>query len=243
MDERTLREYYTAQFRDVIKWSRPGSIMSAYNRVNGVPAAASVHLIDTLARQTYGFGGYFTSDCDAVYEIMAGQNWLPPGDPRPLDQFGRTAYAQSAGEDLDCDQGYHDEWNYANTVPAAVAAGLRTSTGVYNENDVDVSAVRLFTARMALGEFDAQDQVPWVSAARARLALGTWTNSDANHAVTQTPQRLAMARSVAAASIVLLQNRGDLLPLRVPAAGDIRRHGALIHRPGPAAARVLPSGR
>jgi beta-glucosidase len=243
MDERTLREYYTAQFRDVIKWSRPGSIMSAYNSVNGVPAAASVHLIDTLARQTYGLGGYFTSDCDAVYEIMAGQNWLPPGDPRPLDQFGRTAYAQSAGEDLDCDQGYHDEWNYANTVPAAVAAGLRTSTGVYNENDVDVSAVRLFTARMALGEFDAQDQVPWVSAARARLALGTWTNSDANHAVTQTPQRLAMARSVAAASIVLLQNRGDLLPLRVPAAGDIRRHGALIHRPGPAAARVLPSGR
>src|SRR5262249_33102749 len=62
MDERTLREYYTAQFRDIIGKSDVASIMSAYNRVNGVPAAADVHLIDTLARQTFGFTGYFTSD-------------------------------------------------------------------------------------------------------------------------------------------------------------------------------------
>ena len=40
--------------------------MSAYNEVNGVPASANVHLIDTLARQTFGFDGYFTSDCDAI---------------------------------------------------------------------------------------------------------------------------------------------------------------------------------
>ncbi|MEV4350280.1 glycoside hydrolase family 3 N-terminal domain-containing protein [Actinoplanes sp. NPDC049596] len=118
MDERTLREYYTAQFRDIIRWSRPGSMMSAYNAVNGVPSAANTHLMETLARQTYGFDGYFTSDCDAVYEIMAGQNWRPP-----LDQYGRTAWAQSAGEDLNCNMGYHDEWHYGNTIPTAVARG------------------------------------------------------------------------------------------------------------------------
>jgi beta-glucosidase len=39
---------------------------------------------------------------------------------------------------------------------------------VYNENDVDVSLVRLFTARIELGEFDAEAQVPWVTAARQR---------------------------------------------------------------------------
>ncbi|MEV4350279.1 glycoside hydrolase family 3 C-terminal domain-containing protein [Actinoplanes sp. NPDC049596] len=91
---------------------------------------------------------------------------------------------------------------------------MRTDNGVYNENDVDVSVVRLFTARMALGEFDAEDRVPWVAAARARLDPGTWVNSEANHAVTQTPERLRMARAVADESIVLLQNRGNLLPLR-----------------------------
>src|ERR1019366_287450 len=44
MDERTLREYYTAQFKQIIQQSHPGSIMSAYNEVNGTPSAADVHL-------------------------------------------------------------------------------------------------------------------------------------------------------------------------------------------------------
>jgi beta-glucosidase len=226
MDERTLREYYTAQFRHVIQQTAPGSIMSAYNRVNGVPAAADVHLMDTLARQTYGFDGFFTSDCDAVFEVQDGHQWQPPGAEAPLDELGRTAYAQSAGEDLNCNQGYHDGFNYGNTIPAAVARGITTQTGVYNANDVDVSVVRLFTARIALGEFDAENDVPWVAAARARLAPGTWRNHDSNGAVTETPERLATARKVGGQSIVLLKNqpvRGrPLLPLAVPRTGGYK---------------------
>ncbi|HKT01096.1 MAG TPA: glycoside hydrolase family 3 C-terminal domain-containing protein [Rugosimonospora sp.] len=222
MDDRTLREYYTAQFRDVIRASDPTSMMSAYNEVNGVPAAASVYLMDTLARQTFGFRGFFTSDCDAVYEIQAGHHWQPPGAPAPLDQIGRTAFANSAGEDLNCQRGFHDTFNYGNTIPAAVAAGTVTQTGTYTENDVDVSLVRLFATRIRLGEFDAQTAVPWVARARARVAAGTWTNSDANAAVTETPARLALARRAGDESIVLLNNARGLLPLRVPAAGPYR---------------------
>ena len=62
-----------------------------------------------------------------TYEIMAGQNWLPPGGNGPLDQYGRSAVALNAGEDLDCDMGYHDDFNYANTLPEAVAKGLLAS--------------------------------------------------------------------------------------------------------------------
>jgi len=69
MDDRTLREYYTAQFRGAVRQSQPASIMSSYNEVNGVPAAADGYLIDRLARQTFGFTGFFTSDCDAIFEI------------------------------------------------------------------------------------------------------------------------------------------------------------------------------
>jgi beta-glucosidase len=231
MDERTLREYYTAQFRDIIQQSNPASIMSAYNRVNGVPAAADVHLIDTLARETFGFKGYFTSDCDAIYEIQAGHHWQPPGYPHPLDQYERHAWANAAGEDLDCNTGYHDEWNYGNTVPEAVARHIQTQNDVFNEGDVDTSVVRLFTARIETGEFDAQDQVPWVKAARERLAPGTWVSSEANHAVTETPARLDQARASADQSIVLLDNAATktksgttskLLPLKVPAAGSYK---------------------
>ena len=226
MDQRTLREYYTAQFRDIIQSSRPGSIMSSYNRVNGVPAPASVQLIDTLARQTFGFGGYFTSDCDAVYEIQAGHHWQPPGAPAPLDQYGRTAYANAAGEDLNCNQGYHDAYSYANTIPTAIANHIATQTDVYNEGDVAVSLVRLFTARIRTGEFDAEDTVPWVREARRRLAPGTWTTSAANNAVPETPGRLALDQRVADQRLELLKNEAvagrRLLPLRVPASGGYR---------------------
>ena len=94
MDERTLREYYTAQFRQLIQQAHPGSIMSSYNSVNNVPAAANIHLIDTLARQIYGFTGYFTSDCDAVYEIAHGHHYQPPGYNRPVNNTERNALAQ-----------------------------------------------------------------------------------------------------------------------------------------------------
>ena len=206
MDQRTLREYYTAQFASIIRQAHPGSIMSSYNEVNGVPAAASVQLMDTLARETFGFNGYFTSDCDAIYEIQAGHQWQPPGAPAPLDQYGRTAYANSAGEDLDCNAGYSDQYNYGNTIPTAIAQHIPTQTDVYNEGDVDTSVVRLFTARIETGEFDAQTRVPWVLAARKRLGGTTWVSSDANNAITETPGRLAQARTSADESIVLLKN-------------------------------------
>jgi beta-glucosidase len=226
MDDRTLREYYTRQFRDIVRLSQPASIMTSYNRVNGVPTTASVYLMDTLARQTFGFEGFFTSDCDSIQEIQNGHRWQPPGEPDPLDQVERHAWANSAGNDLNCQRGYRDDANYANTIPNAAAGGIATETGVYSVNDVDTALVRLFTVRIRLGEFDDQSRVPWVVRARAAVPEGTWTNTDANNAVTETPPRLAMAREVGAESIVLLRNdrvgAAPVLPLRVPASGPYR---------------------
>lgn len=228
MDERTLREYYTAQFASIIAQSHPGSIMSAYNEVNGTPAAASVQLIDILARETFGFTGYFTSDCDAIYEIQAGHDWVPPNSTTPVNQVTRAAYANSAGEDLECNAGYQDGSSYATTVPTALTQNIHTLTDTYNIGDVDTSLVRLFTARIETGEFDAQDEVPWVAAARQALGGTTWVNSNANNAVTETPQRLNQAQQSADQSLVLLKNstptngKNPLLPLRVPASGPYK---------------------
>ena len=231
MDERTLREYYTAQFKQIIQQSHPGSIMSAYNSVNNIPAPANVHLNDTLARQTFGFGGYFTSDCDAVYEIYHGHHWQPPGYSRPLNVNEARAFADAAGEDLNCNAGYADRFSYGNTLPAAANEAIPTQTDVFNQNDMDTSLVRLFTARMQLGEFDNVSSEPWVKAARAQLPPGTWTNSDANNAVTETPARLELARQVADRGFVLLKNAnttrkdgtsGTVLPIHVPSSGPFK---------------------
>jgi beta-glucosidase len=225
MDQATLREYYTAQFASIISQSHPGSIMSSYNEVNGIPSPANVQLSQELARETFGFNGYFTSDCDAIYVMQHYHNWIPPNSTVPVDQYTRTAYANSAGEDLDCNAGYHDTYSYGNTIPTALTQNIQTLTDTYNIGDVDTSVVRLFTARIETGEFDAESEVPWVAKARAELGGVAWVNSDANNAITETPQRLAQAQASADQSLVLLKNdkpsgaSDSLLPLKVPSSG------------------------
>jgi beta-glucosidase len=246
VDERTLREYYTAPFGQIIGQSHPGAIMSAFRSVNGIPSSASVHFTNQLARQTFGFGGYFSSDCDSVYYMLAGHHWRPPGWSRPVNDTEARALANAAGQDLNCNVSSVSNLSYANLLPAAVGEGIRTPTGIYNVNDLDTSLVRLFSTRMRLGEFDNIAREPWVAAARARLGHRTWTNSDANGAVTETPRRLGLARVVAERSMVLLRNAtigrrdgstGPLLPLRVPPSGPYRVAviGSLANPPNPSA--------
>src|SRR6201994_4920540 len=231
MDQRTLREYYTKQFAEIIAQSHPGSIMSSYNEVNGIPSPANVQLSQELARETFGFGGYFTSDCDAVYIMQAGHDWVPPNSSTPVNQYTRSAYANSAGEDLDCNAGYHDSYDYDNTIPTALTQNIQTLTDTYNIGDVDTSVVRLFPARIETGEFDAESEVPWVARARAELGGTTWVNSDANHATPEPPQRLEQAGRSADQSLVLLKNsppagssggQSPLLPLKIPHSGPYK---------------------
>jgi len=228
MDQASLRQYYTQQFADIIASSHPASIMSSYNEVNGIPSPANVQLNQELARETYGFGGYFTSDCDAIYVMQQFHDWVPPNSTVPVNQYTRSAYANSAGEDLECNAGYQDSNNYGNTIPTALTQNIQTLTDTYNIGDVDTSLVRLFTARIETGEFDAESTVPWVAQARAELGGATWTNSPANEAITETPQRLELAQRVADQSIVLLKNqapassKSSLLPLKIPATGPYK---------------------
>jgi len=233
VDERSLREYYSAPFKGVVQESNVSSVMTAYNRVNGVPASANVHTMDTLLRQTFGFSGYEVSDCDAVFEISnpGGHKWIPEGWTRPVNEVERTAFSIAAGEDLNCNAGYSDAYSFANTVPGAIAQKIVTPTGTFSVNDVDTALIRLFTARMQLGEFDDPTSVPWVKEARDRVPAGTWTNSNDNNAITKTKERLDMARKVADNALVLLKNsettqkdgsKGKLLPLKVPASGSFK---------------------
>lgn len=236
MDDRTLREYYTMPFRLITQDSQQGSIMSSYNEVNGTPSAASTYLNDTLMRQTFGFEGYFTGDCDAVSEIVPRHNWEPEGFGRPLTGVESLAFALASGEDLECNAGYKGNNFYIGTTSQggtvnAIGMHITTPNGLHTINDVDVSATRLFTARMELGEFNPDSTVPWLVAARDRVPMGSWANSNANNAITETPERLALAREAADKSIVLLKNdtttrkdgsEGKLLPIPVPTSGAFK---------------------
>jgi beta-glucosidase len=62
VDERTLREIYLAAFEQVVKENQPWTVMSSYNRINGVYAAESHWLLTEVLRDEWGFAGLVVSD-------------------------------------------------------------------------------------------------------------------------------------------------------------------------------------
>ncbi len=62
MDERTLREQYLAHFEHVVRTARPGSVMSAYNLVNGQYCSENAHLLRDILKGEWGFDGFVESD-------------------------------------------------------------------------------------------------------------------------------------------------------------------------------------
>jgi beta-glucosidase len=83
VDERTLREIYLPAFERVVQESRPATVMCAYNKLNGVPAAENRWLLTDLLRGEWGFEGAVVSDWgavdDAVASVRAGLDLEMPG--------------------------------------------------------------------------------------------------------------------------------------------------------------------
>src|SRR4051812_48891478 len=139
--ERDLQDTYLPAFRAAIVEGKAGSVMSAYNRLNGEPLCASPRMLKEILRGAWGFPGYVVSDCDAVADIYKKHNF------RKTEEEG-VAVAVKTGTDLTCGYEYR-------ALPAAVKQGLVT------EAEIDTAVRRLFEARFRLGMFDPPESVPY----------------------------------------------------------------------------------
>lgn len=144
IDERTLREYYLPAFEATVVEAGAFSVMSAYNRVNGVPASANTDLLQKTLREEWGFSGYVVSDCDAVSDMLNGHHWTTTIEEA-------AAKALTAGTDLNCGSSYQASLRQAVT------------QGLVDEAAIDRALTRVLRARFLLGEFDPPDQVGYRS--------------------------------------------------------------------------------
>lgn len=131
-----VEDTYTPAFRAAMVEGKAGSLMCAYNSVNGSPACANHDLLEKTLRQTWGFHGYVVSDCGAINDFYSenGHRFSP-------DAAHASAAAVKAGDDLSCGR------EYAALVDAV-------HQGLIDEAAINQSVTRLFTARFQLGLFD-----------------------------------------------------------------------------------------
>lgn len=71
VDERTLREIYLAGFERAIRKSDPWTVMSSYNRLNGVQAAENHWLLTKVLREDWGYDGVVMSDWHGIKDRPA----------------------------------------------------------------------------------------------------------------------------------------------------------------------------
>ena len=100
MDERTLREIYLAAFEIAVKESRPGTVMCAYNKINGVHCSDSKRLLTDILRSEWGFDGVVVTDWGAMHDriegFQAGCDLNMPGGSRFMERAAIQAVKNGA---------------------------------------------------------------------------------------------------------------------------------------------------
>ncbi len=177
---------YLPAFRATVTEAKAGSVMCAYNSVNGQPACVNEFLLQDQLRGKWNFQGYVVSDCAAVINIFRDHHFTKT-------QPEASALAIQRGMDNEC-LNYSDIKDDRDYKPYLEAY----QQGFLKEGEIDTALIRLFTARIKLGMFDPPEMVPYTKIDEKEL---------------DSPEHRELARTLANESIVLLKNDGTL-PLK-----------------------------
>jgi beta-glucosidase len=143
IDERTLQEIYLPAFQAAVQEAGVWSVMSAYNKVNGLYCAESPALLHDVLKKQWGFKGFVISDWGSTYSTAATVNAgmdleMPGGDPM------KTWFAKPQTQA----DGNGAGWLTPEKVLPAIAAG-QISTAALDDN-----VSRILRVTFAAGLFD-----------------------------------------------------------------------------------------
>ena len=91
ISQRALREIYLKGFEIAIKESKPWTVMTSYNYINGIYTSESKDLVQTLLRDEWGYEGTVMTDWfggkDGAKQMWAGNDMLQPGKKEQFDSI------------------------------------------------------------------------------------------------------------------------------------------------------------
>ena len=91
ISQRALREIYLKGFEIAIKESKPWTVMTSYNYINGIYSSESKDLVETILRDEWGYEGTVMTDWfggkDGATQMWAGNDMLQPGKAEQFDSI------------------------------------------------------------------------------------------------------------------------------------------------------------
>ena len=91
ISQRALREIYLKGFEIAVKESKPWTVMTSYNYINGTYTSESKDLVETILRDEWGYEGTVMTDWfggkDGARQMWAGNDMLQPGKDEQFDSI------------------------------------------------------------------------------------------------------------------------------------------------------------
>jgi beta-glucosidase len=133
--ERSLRQYFLPPFERAVK-SGAGSVMTAYNSIDGIPCSANPWLLKDILRKDWGFTGFVVSDLLSISGLNGGHATAATAE---------EAASQSMHAGLDVDL---SGTGYGSNLLKAVQQGL------VEPAVLDTAVARVLRMKFNLGLFD-----------------------------------------------------------------------------------------
>lgn len=184
--ERELRTTWLPPFYRSIIDANAFSIMSAYHSYDGVPAVADHHTLTDILRGEWDYKYFVMSDAGGTDRLC---NAFKMCQSNPIDSKAVTKYVLPSGNDVEMGGG---SFNFRQ-IPALL------ESGELDIDTVDTAVSRFLRAKFEMGLFEH----PY---------LGVPANQTAS--LIHTNETVKLARQIDAESIVLLENKDDILPLK-----------------------------